>query len=120
MLTKHGYTLEDGGIIEWPEDDSKTIRRLDKDGNTQEVRLHTDPDYIEWANLFRKHQTHFNKTTYGFVVQTFNNAGECIRQEFICGDEIDYDNGGDPINSMDMPLGGNEYFPFSMVQPEVA
>ena len=37
----------------------------------------------------------FNKITVGFVVQTFkkNAAGEftCIRQEFIAGDQVDYE-----------------------------
>ena len=62
----------------------------------------------------------FKKITVGFVIQTFNDVGECIDQEFIAGDEVDYETeDGDPINEMDMPLGGNEYQSFDMVQPIV-
>lgn len=58
------------------------------------------------------------KFTHGFVRQTFNDAGECIDQEFVAGDPVEYETvDGDPINSMDMPLGGREYQPFDMVDP---
>ena len=57
----------------------------------------------------------FNKITHGFVVQVFNDAGEFISQEFIAGDEVEFETGhGNPINVMDMPLGGKEYQPFTM------
>lgn len=60
----------------------------------------------------------FNKITHGHVIQTFNDAGECIKQEFIAGDPVEYETSeGDPINLMDMPKAGNEYFPFDMKQP---
>jgi hypothetical protein len=60
----------------------------------------------------------FKKFTTGVVEQTFNDAGECIEQKFMAGDEVEYETeDGDPINMMDMPLGGNEYCPFDMVQP---
>ena len=60
----------------------------------------------------------FHKITVGFVVQAFNDAGECISQEFIAGDTCEYEtNDGDPINMDDMPLAGNEYHPFDMIQP---
>lgn len=59
----------------------------------------------------------FDKITTGFVIQTFNDAGECIRQEFIAGDQVDYEFDGYPINVTDMPLKGDEYQPFNMVQP---
>jgi hypothetical protein len=60
------------------------------------------------------------KITHGFVCQEFNDVGECIGQEFVAGDMVSYETeDGDPINVMDMPLAGNEYFSFNMEQPEV-
>lgn len=57
----------------------------------------------------------FKKITSGFVTQTFNDAGEFLWQEFTAGDEVEYETlDGNPINSMDMPLSGNEYHPFDM------
>jgi len=60
----------------------------------------------------------FQKITHGFVLQKFDQLGECIGQSFTAGDEVDYETeDGDAINVMDMPLGGDEYQPFDMVQP---
>lgn len=60
----------------------------------------------------------FVKFTAGFVRQVFNDAGECIKQEFTAGDPVEYETiNGDPIHLMDMPLGGQEYHPFDMVDP---
>jgi hypothetical protein len=58
----------------------------------------------------------YKKITVGYVIQVFNNAGEFVSQEFIAGDDVSYECEGDGINCMDMPLGGNEYQPFDMVQ----
>lgn len=61
----------------------------------------------------------YNKVTIGFVVQTFDDWGNCLKQEFIAGDDVQYElEDGTEINSENMPFGGNEYFPFEMVQPE--
>ena len=60
----------------------------------------------------------FNKITVGFVIQTFNDQGECVEQEFVAGDEVSYETkDGDEINEIHMPFGGNECYPFSMEQP---
>lgn len=60
----------------------------------------------------------YRKITEGCVVQVFNDAGECIGQQFHAGDEVEYETGeGLPINSEDMPLAGREYHAFDMAQP---
>lgn len=63
----------------------------------------------------------FKKITHGYVEQIFNDAGECISQEFICiysDQDTEYETeDGDGINEMDMPFGGRENYPFDMIQP---
>lgn len=56
----------------------------------------------------------FNKVTTGFVLQIFNEKGECQGQNFFAGDECEYEKvDGTPI---DPPV--DAYFPFEMKQPK--
>lgn len=55
------------------------------------------------------------KITTGFVIQNYDDNGKCTGQEFIAGDQVDWeDDDGEPINEMIE----HEYFPYEMVQPE--
>jgi len=50
----------------------------------------------------------FNKITVGFVIQAFKKNADgkfiCISQEFIAGDQVDYENpNGDPIDPPEYP-----------------
>jgi hypothetical protein len=56
------------------------------------------------------------KITVGFVIQDYNDKGICIGQEFIAGDQVDWENDkGEQIAS---PEGeAFLYHPFDMVQP---
>jgi len=51
-LSNQGYELSDGGVIEFPEGNGD-IRRVDKDGNTEEIRELGGEGYNDWAKLFR-------------------------------------------------------------------
>lgn len=67
----------------------------------------------------------YNKITCGYVVQEFNDQGTCLRQYFkadngeVIFDAVDENGFSVEINMADMPFGGNEYFEFDMVQPNV-
>jgi len=61
----------------------------------------------------------FVKITVGYVRQTFNDRGQCIKQEFIANDEEEWETDvGDPIDPTETPCGGEESFPLDMVQPQ--
>lgn len=55
------------------------------------------------------------KITVGFVVQRYDRNGVCIGQEFVSGDQVEYeDDNGLPITvNPDLC----RYHPFDMVQP---
>ncbi len=58
------------------------------------------------------------KLTQGCVVQQFTDEGECVQQQFVAGDTVEFlTEEGKALTSRDMPLGGHEYRAFDMVQP---
>lgn len=72
-ISDEGIELSDGGVIQWPDDDG-TIRRKDKDGNTEDVRRPGEDDnYEEWLELFGDR-----------LVRQFYKDGECPH----CGESI--------------------------------
>ena len=63
-----------------------------------------------------------NKITVGWVTQTFDTEQKkFIRQEFLAGDQIDYeDTQGSAVNSNLLIVEGKEvYLTFDMVQPDI-
>lgn len=50
-FSQFGYEIS-GGYISFPDHDDGTIRRVDDDGNTMEIRRWGDENYDEWAELF--------------------------------------------------------------------
>ena len=55
------------------------------------------------------------KITYGFVIQNYSDNGSPESQQFVSGDQVEYDDGpaGNTIDGDDLP-----YLPFDMTQPE--
>ena len=60
------------------------------------------------------------KITTGFVVQTYDmDKGAWIDQEFVAGDQCDYEVNGEAVDG-DHPFFSKEpYLPFEMVQPSI-
>lgn len=60
------------------------------------------------------------KITIGFVIQDFDDNGRCIHQEFIAGDEVNWETeDGEAIEIENQPDNDDWYHPFNMVQPVV-
>lgn len=60
------------------------------------------------------------KITNGFVIQDYDDHGNCTSQTFIAGDTVDYEdeNGEDlSIDEQDIAVNKENYQPFDMVQP---
>lgn len=63
------------------------------------------------------------KITIGFVIQTYNEDGKCTGQEFVAGDQVDWeDENGEPIDAPVQTASWRdyEYQPFDMVQPNTS
>lgn len=61
----------------------------------------------------------FKKITTGFVVQDYeekNGRFVCVGQEFIAGDQVDYED--EMGESVEVDTLKEDYQPFDMVQPE--
>lgn len=55
------------------------------------------------------------KITIGFVVQTYD-GNKCVSQEFVAGDQIDYE---DMVGkNIEIDTTNEQYQPFDMVQPK--
>jgi hypothetical protein len=61
----------------------------------------------------------YTKYTEGYVRQDFDERGECTGQAFHAGEPVTYHRSDIPIDMEEMPLKGEEYFPFDMIQPNV-
>ncbi len=55
-----------------------------------------------------------NKTTIGFVTQFYDDEGKCTSQEFVAGDQVDWED--EDGETCDVPE--HEYHTFDMVQPD--
>ncbi len=53
------------------------------------------------------------KITVGFVIQTYDDSGDCIDQEFIAGDQVDWED--DEGNFIPTPVHNDQSF--DMVHP---
>ena len=61
-----------------------------------------------------------SKITAGFVIQNYDTeTGKFMSQEFVAGDEVDYEDENGPIDGDDDQYNGimDAYLPFDMVQP---
>jgi hypothetical protein len=60
-----------------------------------------------------------HKITTGFVVQTFDTeTGKYTEQEFVAGDEVDYENeDGESLDQSEVMPTPEPYLPFEMRQP---
>jgi hypothetical protein len=54
------------------------------------------------------------KFAEGYVKQTFDESGKCIKQEFVAGTEVQYETKG---GGMILPP-PDFYYPYDMAQPE--
>lgn len=70
-------------------------------------------------NFWRNKMSNHNKITTGFVIQnyvTLNGKHICVGQEFIAGDQVDYETTGGA--SIDIDTENEVYCPMDMKQPK--
>lgn len=53
------------------------------------------------------------KITVGWVIQTYDDSGNCIAQEFVAGDQVDWENEEGEF----LPTPVYNYQSFDMIQP---
>lgn len=59
-----------------------------------------------------------NKITTGYVIQTYNtDTGKCESQEFVAGDECEYETEDGDSFDVDDCEAELEYQPYEMIQP---
>jgi hypothetical protein len=58
----------------------------------------------------------YDKITHGYVIQSFDEKGQIISQKFVADNgEVTYEQNGSEIEMDQMPLKGQEYYPFDMI-----
>lgn len=77
--------FNDGGCIEYPDDDGE-IRRRDCHGNCEEVRYPEDDNWQEWADLFPQWKKKQEKTLLDELESLVCDYD--INQEFLTGNLI--------------------------------
>ena len=58
----------------------------------------------------------YKKITQGFVVQEFDENGKALEQEFVAGDQVEYEIEGDD-NVYSSLIADLDYLPFEMKSP---
>jgi len=81
----------------------------------KEVLLHLEDFVCGLTKCLEKRNTSVGrrKITVGFVIQTYDDSGDCIAQEFIAEDQVDWEDEKGGF----IPTPVHNYQSFDMVQP---